>query len=104
MTDTTPTDAAREALIKRLRGYNPPDRTIDSQRQIAQDIHDAADALEQARAASVPAQESVGEWRMKNGEPMHVLWRARYKPQLGDKLYATPPADSAKADNIDQEN
>lgn len=37
--------------------------------------------------------EPVGEWRMKNGEPMHVLWRAKYKPQLGDKLYAAPPAD-----------
>lgn len=33
-------------LQERLRGYNPPDRTIDSQRQIAVDIHEAADALD----------------------------------------------------------
>ena len=35
-------------LIERLRGYNPPDRTVDEQRSTAQDIHDAADALERA--------------------------------------------------------
>ncbi len=35
-------------LIKRLRAYNPPNRTVDEQRQIAVDIHEAADALEAA--------------------------------------------------------
>ncbi len=33
-------------LIARLQGYNPVDRTIDSQRQIAQDIQDAAARIE----------------------------------------------------------
>lgn len=33
------------ALVKRLRGYNPPDRTIDAQCQIAKDIHAAADEI-----------------------------------------------------------
>ena len=32
-------------LIERLRGYNPPDRTVDDQRQIAVDIMEAADLL-----------------------------------------------------------
>ena len=36
-------------LIKRLRAYNPPDRTVDEQRQISVDIHEAADALEAAQ-------------------------------------------------------
>ena len=35
-----------EGQIDRLRGYNTPDRTIDSQRQMAVDIHEAADTLE----------------------------------------------------------
>jgi hypothetical protein len=33
-------------IVERLRGYNPPDRTLDSQRQIAIDIHEAADEIE----------------------------------------------------------
>lgn len=33
-------------LLKRLRSYNPPDRTVDGQRQIAVDIHDAADEID----------------------------------------------------------
>lgn len=34
-----------QGLVERLRAYNPPDRTIDEQRQIAVDIHEAAAAL-----------------------------------------------------------
>ena len=33
-------------LIERLHGYNPPDRTVDEHRQMAQDIREAADELE----------------------------------------------------------
>jgi hypothetical protein len=40
-------------LIERLRGYNPPDRTVDSQRQISVDIHEAADEL--ARLTKIEA-------------------------------------------------
>lgn len=29
-------------ILERLQGYNPPDRTVDEQRQIAIDIQDAA--------------------------------------------------------------
>ena len=36
-------------LVQRLRAYNPPDRTADEQRQIAQDIHEAADEIERLR-------------------------------------------------------
>ena len=38
-------------ILDRLRGYNPPDRTIDAQRQIAVDIHEAAAEIERLRAA-----------------------------------------------------
>ena len=38
-----------DALIERLQGFNPPDRTIASQRDYSQAIHDAADALVQLR-------------------------------------------------------
>lgn len=41
-------------LVERLRGYNPPDRTVDSQRQISVDIHEAADTIE-AQAAEIAA-------------------------------------------------
>lgn len=36
----------RNDLVKRLRCYNPPDRVIDDQRQIAVDISEAADRIE----------------------------------------------------------
>ena len=38
-------DKIREQ-IERLRQYNPPDRAIDGQRQIAVDIQAAADTME----------------------------------------------------------
>ena len=38
-----------DALIERLQGFNPPDRTIASQRDYSQAIHDAAAALIQLR-------------------------------------------------------
>lgn len=37
-------------IVEKLRGYNPPDRTIDEQRQIAVDIHAAADEIARLRA------------------------------------------------------
>lgn len=39
------TDTTERPIIERLQGYNPPDRTIDEQRQIAVDIQDALAAL-----------------------------------------------------------
>ena len=36
-------------ILERLRGYNPPDRTIDEQRQIAIDIQDAIKEIEDSR-------------------------------------------------------
>ena len=38
-----------DALIERLQGFNPPDRTIASQRDYSQAIHEAAAALVQLR-------------------------------------------------------
>lgn len=37
-------------LTDRLHQYNPPDRTIDEQRQISVDIHEAATELERLTA------------------------------------------------------
>ncbi len=42
-------------ILTRLRGYNPPDRTHDSERIIAQDISDAADEIERLRLALAEA-------------------------------------------------
>ena len=33
-------------IVDRLRQYNPPDRTIDAQRQMSMDIHEAADIIQ----------------------------------------------------------
>lgn len=41
-------------ILERLRGYNPPDRTIDEQRGLATDLHDAASEIEKLRAALWP--------------------------------------------------
>lgn len=38
---------AAPTLTERLRGYNPPDRTVDEQRQTAVDIAEAADRIEE---------------------------------------------------------
>lgn len=38
------------SLVARLHGYNSPDRTVDEHRQMAQDIYDAAIAIEALRA------------------------------------------------------
>jgi len=54
-----------DALIERLQGFNPPDRTIASQRDYSQAIHDAAAALvqlrkENARLIGPPSEGSYG--------------------------------------------
>jgi len=33
-------------ILTRLRGYNTPDRTIDEQKQVSVDIHDAAEEIQ----------------------------------------------------------
>jgi len=33
-------------IIERLRGYNPPDRAVDSDYQVAKDIHDALEEIQ----------------------------------------------------------
>ena len=48
-------------LVERLRGYNPPDRTVDDQRQIAVDIHEAADRIEALEKALREAQQLATE-------------------------------------------
>lgn len=47
------------ALLERLRGYNPPDRTVESDRQIATDIQAAANEIERLRA-------EIERWRDSN--------------------------------------
>jgi hypothetical protein len=50
-------------LVKRLRNYNPPDRTIDEQRQIAQDILDAANYIEQTERELAAARKAGYAYR-----------------------------------------
>lgn len=48
-------------LQRRLRdNYPPPDRTVDEQRQIAQDIWDAADAIDALRSLCAEAAQLYG--------------------------------------------
>lgn len=46
-------------ILVRLRGYNPPDRTVDAERQIAVDIHDAADEIERLTEQAADAEADV---------------------------------------------
>lgn len=59
-------------ILEKLRQYNPPDRVLDSEREIAQDIRAAADCIADLRAqlaakeaeieAMRPVVESVRLW------------------------------------------
>jgi len=51
-------------LIERLRNYNPPDRTVDEQRQIAIDIQDAAKVIEQQQT-KIAELTKQNEWRVQ---------------------------------------
>jgi len=55
------TPADLDALVARLQGLNPPDRTIASQRDYSQAIHDAADALAQLRDSEALARSKIAE-------------------------------------------
>ena len=52
-----------DALIERLQGFNPPDRTIASQRDYSQAIHDAAAALVQLREERDALAKDAGRYR-----------------------------------------
>jgi hypothetical protein len=56
-----------DALIERLQGFNPPDRTIASQRDYSQAIHDAAAALVQLRDENARVEATLNE--------RHQAWR-----------------------------
>ena len=38
-------------ILNRLLQYNPPDRTVDAERQMAQDFFDAAEEIRRLRSA-----------------------------------------------------
>lgn len=50
-------------VLQRLRGYNPPDRTIDEQRQMSIDIHEAADEIERLRAQVAELEKDAKRYR-----------------------------------------
>lgn len=50
----TGSDTPYGELVKKLRGYNTPDRTIDRDRQVSVDIHAAADAIEALLSEMAP--------------------------------------------------
>ena len=66
-------------LIKRLRAYNPPDRTVDEQRQISVDIHEAADALEAAQQRIAELEQELSRWKFGRSSLVkpHALEKAR---------------------------
>lgn len=66
-------------ILGRLRGYNPPDRTIDEQRQIAQDISDAADAI-----ASRDAELADLRARLTEAERWHRAFTTLVEDMHGD--------------------
>jgi hypothetical protein len=68
-----------DALIERLQGFNPPDRTIASQRDCSQAIHDAADALVQLRDAEALARGKIAEQMIK------IEWLERMKQNYYDE-------------------
>ena len=66
-----------DALIERLKGFNPPDRTIASQRDYSQAIYDAAAALVQLRDENA---------RLLS-DPMNVGWQ-RAQDAIKDRAAA----------------
>ena len=82
-------------ILTRLRGYNPPDRTHDSERIIAQDISDAADEIERLRLALETAtreRDDIAAWaeswmkRVAAAERERDEARRHAEEQLADVL------------------
>ena len=68
-----------DALIERLQGFNPPDRTIASQRDYSQAIYDAADALVQLRDSEALVRGKIAEQLIK------IEWLERMKQNYYDE-------------------
>ena len=62
-------------ILERLRGYNPPDRTINVQRQLAIDIQDAAEEIERLRRLVLEAY-IAKRTGVRVGEKMRALFDA----------------------------
>ena len=56
-----PAPDAADDIVRRLQGYNPPDRTVPSQQRIAQDIMEAAAAIVALRAEVARLKEALRE-------------------------------------------
>jgi hypothetical protein len=76
----------RDELLARLRGCNPPDRTIDEQRPLAQMIHDAADLLERDGAEIARLRVERDREERECGEVMDE--RDRYSDALAESHIA----------------
>jgi ABC-type phosphate transport system auxiliary subunit len=81
-------------LIQRLRGYNPPDRTIDEQRQIAVDLREAADEIERLRAENARLslnaaidKQALDSLRAENEELRKDAGRYRWLRDVGDETW-----------------
>jgi hypothetical protein len=66
-------------IVERLRGYNPPDRTVDEHRQMSQDIHDAAGEIESLRARVADAEERHSRYVKAVGELEGLLREVQNK-------------------------
>ena len=65
-----------KSILERLQSYNPPDRTTDDQRQIAQDIYDAAECIKELEAEITHLKQTVvfGDLNYnKKGNKMHKI-------------------------------
>jgi len=52
-----------DELVKRLRGFNPPDRTIERDRHVSVAIHEAADMIERLIAENAALRRDAERWR-----------------------------------------
>lgn len=66
-------------ILERLRGYNPPDRTIDEQRQIAVDISNAANEIESLQSRLDEANKELIETKALAGYSFNKQIRASNK-------------------------
>jgi len=82
-----------DALIERLQGFNPPDRTIASQRDYSQAIHDAAAALVQLREENARLdRERESNWILANSSRVRAERaeaRVAELVQHADRLYVS---------------
>ena len=83
-----------DALIERLQGFNPPDRTIASQRDYSQAIHDAAAALVQLREENAEVYQANDYFKRKAERAEAEVARLTTKCKYGDPMCPCQDGDA----------